>query len=437
MRRYITEFGAVGDGVTLNTQAVQAAVDQCAAAGGGTVTVPPGIFVTGTVFLRSHIELHLEAGAVLKGSPRMADYCADDAYPQNGPCFKEGWRGAHLLAAVACEDVTLSGPGTVDGNCDAFFTSGQVERVHGLCWARGVRITDTAKVDYRPGQMIVFVQCRRVRVTDLNLRNSPCWSCFLHGCDEVIVRGCFIDNPVDGINTDGIDIDCCTQVAVSDCVIRTGDDAITLRASGRRLKDREAVCEDVTVTNCVLDSSVCGFRIGVGNGIIRHAVLSDIVMRYAGTGFLFQSSYGQQGAGVTMHDISVSNIRGHYMGAPVRIVAGSADTGKTRMRDIRIRDLHTRCAGNIEIEGGGGTRPEDIFFQDCTFDVVKRLYPGAPERLPAAFLKFSGAGRVVMRDCALRWLDPDPEWRRTAAVDDVTDLELKDCSFPELPGRPE
>ena len=112
MPKFITEFGAVGDGVTLNTQAIQSAVDSCAASGGGTVVVPPGVFLTGTVFLKSRITLQLEAGAVLKGSPRITDYCADDAYPQNWPCAKEGWRGAHLLVAVNCEDVTVTGPGT-------------------------------------------------------------------------------------------------------------------------------------------------------------------------------------------------------------------------------------------------------------------------------------------------------------------------------------
>ena len=435
MPEYITEFGAVGDGVTLNTQAIQAAVDSCAASGGGTVVVPPGVFSTGTVFLKSRITLQLEAGAVLKGSPRIDDYCADDAYPQNWPCAKEGWRGAHLLAAIDCEDVTVTGPGTVDGNCDAFFTKEPVERAWGgtLCWARGVRVTDTAKAELRPGQMMVFVQCRRVRVTDLNLRNSPCWSCFLHGCDEVIVRGCFIDNPVDGINTDGIDIDCCKQVAVSDCVITTGDDAITLRASGSHLIDRPAVCEDVTVTNCVLDSSVCGFSVGVGAGIIRHANISGIVVRYAGTGFLFQSSYGRLGAGVTMHDISVNGIRGHYMGCPVRIVAGSADAGNAQMRNIRFRDLHTCCAGNIEIKGCPGTRPTDIVFNDCSFETVKRPYPGVPEKMPTAFLDLARADSLSFRNCSLRWGEVEPEWRRTSAVEDVNGLEFEGSSFPELP----
>ncbi|MBQ7695787.1 MAG: right-handed parallel beta-helix repeat-containing protein [Lentisphaeria bacterium] len=432
----ITEFGAVGDGVTLDTQAIQQTIDFCAAAGGGTVVVPAGVFLIGTIYLRSRITLHLEAGARFKGSPNIDDYCADDAYPQNWPCFKEGWRGAHLLVACNCEDVTVTGPGTIDGNCEAFFTPEPVKQrwAGGLGWARGVRITDPAKAEYRPGQMMVFIQCRRVRVTDLNLTNSPCWSCFLYGCDEVIVRGCFIDNPVDGINTDGIDIDCCTRVTVSDCVITTGDDAITLRASGSRLVGREAVCEDVTVSNCVLDSSVCAFRIGVGAGVIRHANISNIVIRYAGIGFLFQSSYGKAGAGVTMHDISVSSIRGHYTGHPARIVAGSEDAGNAQIRDIVFRNYRTDCAGNIEIKGCPGTRPDGISFADCAFALVKRPFPCRPEKVPTVFLDIARADGVRFRDCALDWREAEPEWRQTSRIEDAC-VDFEACTFPECPCR--
>jgi hypothetical protein len=182
-----------------------------------------------------------------------------------------------------------------------------------------------------------------------------------------------------------------------------------------------------------LDSSVCGFRVGVGAGIIRHANISGIVVRYAGTGFPFQSSYGRQGAGVTMHDISVSAIRGHYMGHPVRIVAGSADAGRAQMRDIRFRDLHTYCAGNIEIKGCPGTRPTDIFFDDCSFETVKRPFPGKPEKMPAAFLDLAHADDLRFRNCTLRWGEVEPEWRQTAAIEDVNGMEFEASSFPELP----
>lgn len=434
----ITDYGARPDGKTLNTAAIQAAVDACSAAGGGTVIVPPGVYVTGTIFLKSDLTFHLEAGAVLRGSPDIADYCSDDAYVQNGSCPREGWRGAHLLVAVEQENLTLTGPGTIDGNCYAFYDEPK-ERAWagGLSWARGVRGTDPAKAELRPGQMVVFVQCRGVRVESLNLRNSCCWTCFLHGCRDVHVHGLTIDNPVDGLNTDGIDIDCCSQVTVSDCIIRTGDDAVTLRASGRRLKDHPAVCEDVAVTNCILDSSVCGFRIGVGNGIIRNAAISNIVMKYAGIGFLFQSSYGKPGQGVTIENISVDGVRGRQFGHPVKIVAGAEETGQAAIRNIEIRGFHTECCGGMAIQGSADLQPDGISFRDCSFDVVRRDRSCQPEKRPKVFLDLDRCDGVSFSGCTLNWLDPDPEWEAATAVSAAKNLQMKDCLFPEPPAKNE
>jgi polygalacturonase len=429
----VTSYGARPDGKTLNTAAIQAAVDACSAAGGGTVVVPPGEYLTGTVFLKSNLTLRLKEGAVLRGSPDISDYCADDAYAQNASCPQEGWCGAHLLAAVEQENITLTGEGVIDGNCYAFYDEPK-ERAWagGLCWARGIRGTDPAKAPLRPGQMVVFVQCRRVRVRDLTLKNSTCWTVFFHGCRDVHVHGLTIDNPVDGLNTDGIDIDCCSQVTVSDCIIRTGDDAVTLRASGRRLKNHPAVCEDVAVTNCILDSSVCGFRIGVGSGVIRNVSISNIVLKYAGIGFLLQSSYRKPGQGVTIENITVNGVRGRQAGHPVKIVAGAEDTSGAKIRNIEFASFHTECCGGIEIMGSSDLLPDGISFRNCSFDVVCRDRPVHPEKRPETFLVLDRCGRISFIDCALNWNEPDPEWKSASKVFGVRELIMKDSVFPEI-----
>jgi len=432
----VTDYGAHPDGKSVNTAAIQAAVDACSAAGGGIVVIPPGIYLTGTVFLKSNLTLRLESGAVLRGSPDLSDYCADDAYAQNAACPREGWCGAHLLVAVEQENITLTGPGAIDGNCYAFYDEPK-ERdwAGGLCWSRGIRGTDPAKAELRPGQMVVFVQCCGVRVESLTLRNSPCWTCFFHGCRDVHVHSLTIDNPVDGLNTDGIDIDCCSQVTVSDCIIRTGDDGITLRASGRRLKDQSAVCEDVAVTNCILDTSVCGFRIGVGSGVIRNASISNIVLRYAGIGFLLQSSYGKPGQGVTIENISVDGVRGRQVGHPVKITAGAEETGGAKIRRIDFRGIRVECCGGMEIRGSADLQPDGIAFRDCSFDVVCRDRFCRPEKRPKTFLDLSRCGGISFFDCALNWLDPDSEWEAATAVSEVKNLQMKDCLFPEPPAE--
>ena len=122
----ILDFGAVGDGKTLCSDSINKAIEHCSKTG-GRVTVPAGTYLTGTVWLKSGVELHLEQGAVILGSPDFADYCEDDAYPQNFGVADEEWTGGHLLVAVGCHDVAITGLGTIDGNSESFFGKASVK----------------------------------------------------------------------------------------------------------------------------------------------------------------------------------------------------------------------------------------------------------------------------------------------------------------------
>ena len=116
----VREFGAKGDGRTKDTAAIQSAIDAAEKAGGGTVEVPAGVYLTGSIFLKDNIDLHIGAGATLKGSPDKADYNSADVCPQNGVCIPESSFGAHLVLCIEKSNVTVRGPGTIDGNSMAF-----------------------------------------------------------------------------------------------------------------------------------------------------------------------------------------------------------------------------------------------------------------------------------------------------------------------------
>ncbi len=420
----ITSFGAVGDGKTKCTAAIQAAIDACAAAGGGTVVVPAGTYLTGTLYLRSHVELRLEHASTLFGSPDLADYNPPDAYPQNFDCAKsEGWNSCHLVIAAGVEDVAITGSGTINGNGCAFFAghddpptppkySGE------LSWRRGYLNAIDRENAVRPGQTVVFVECRDVTVTGISLVDATCWTLFLHGCERVRLRGLSIRSDDRHANTDGIDIDCCRHVVVSDCVINTGDDAITLRGDCRHLGDETRVCEDIAVTNCVSHTSACGIRIGVGSGTIRDAVFSNLVMCDSGHGIQIQCSYGGAAhKGVDISNLRFENIICRRTAVPLRIHAGT-EHATAHLKDVTLAHCSFEGFLGAQISGNGHMRPQGIRLIDVDFTGIAPDVKLVNTKIPAAFITVDRADDVAFEGVRVRFA-PDVAPRHALAIGDI------------------
>ncbi len=270
----IRRYGAVGDGVANDTAALQQAIDACHTAGGGLVLCPPGIYRVGSFELRSRVNLHVQAGATLFASADRRDYVkrlpfnaiVDNPYHGN---FDEP-----LVYAADAEDVAITGGGTIDGNGRAFF----MERPGEPAAWKGVR-------DWRPGMLLTFVQCRRLRLRDIRLVDSPCYAVFPLGCEDLVVDGITIRNDRRGPNTDGIDLHGCRDVRIANCSIDSGDDCITCYSMPYWLK-HPGPCENVVVTNCILSSTCCGVRIGFApsDHAVRNLAFSNLVMHRCKTG---------------------------------------------------------------------------------------------------------------------------------------------------------
>lgn len=301
----IKDYGAVGDGTTLNTQAIQAAIDYVWSSGGGTVLVPSGVYLTGSIWLKDNVNLYLDAGAVIKGSPDVNDYCAADCCPQNEA--EIGWgdymSGGHLILGVNVSNVSITGRGRIDGNSDAFMLD-----ENGKLWS------EKSKIPNRPGQMIWFVDSRNIKIKDVEIADSPYWSLFILNCEDVMVDGCYVHTRRKDYHTyngDGIDIDRCRYVTISDCRIDTSDDCLTLRAStGNRLKNPKD-CEFVTVINCNLSTNCNAIRLGVGEGNIHDAVFSNITISDTKQAFNIVGAYVKGNRGTDIYGIRFSNIIVH------------------------------------------------------------------------------------------------------------------------------
>ena len=289
--RNVRDLGAVGDGVTKDTRAIQRALDA-----GGMAYLPPGEYLTGTLYLRSGGGLELSPGAVLRASPDPADY-DENCCPQNRVFASEMVSGAHLVVACEVHDVTIRGGGRILGSREAFFSGKEDPKRPGKF----------LRPAWRPGQMLFFCESTGVTITDVELDESPYWCCFLHGCEQVNIRGVRIKNHRMTPNSDGIDIDCCRFVTVSDCRIDAGDDCITLRANSAPLKHPRR-CEKIAISNCILSSPCQAIRVGVGDGTIRDAVINNIVIYDTRSGIQLVSRYSSSSPGVEIENLLFDNI---------------------------------------------------------------------------------------------------------------------------------
>ena len=426
----VREFGAVGDGVTLDTAAIQGAVDACAAAGGGRVTLPAGRYLSGSVFLKSHVELHLEMGAVLRGSTDLDDYNAEDAYEQNyGAPKSEFWCGKHLLIAVECTDVALTGLGRIDAAGDAFLEEPRFypyyEWMTGYSFRDGIAWSKD-KTLLRPGQTVCFVECKDVTVTDVTVENSACWSIFFHGCENVRVRGVKVFNPPYFGNSDGIDIDCCRFVTVSDCLIDTGDDAIAIRCAATRLKKPQA-CEFINISNCALASRSSLIRIGVGVGQIRHVRVSGITARTAGRVINFVTSYSGHGH-AEIEDVNFSDISATDVSFPITLEGDRAS-----IRRITLENMRFYSRAGIKLCAKETCEICDVTLRHVEMHLIADTLPMDARRRAARgeyVVSLNGGKRVMLED--VRVIDESgllTDWSGVYRAENCEACKIRDCSF--------
>ena len=429
----ITKTGARESLVKDNAPAIQKAIDRVSLAGGGTVTVPAGDFLTGPIELKSGVELHLEMGARLVGLPDIAAY-------EKAHMTVNGKRSPHssLIYAQAQQDIAVTGPGTIDGQ-------------------GGHPAFNVGKAD--PGgrpMIILFRDCRNVVVRDLRLENSAHWVQYYTDCEGVRVSGLKVYSHCN-YNNDGIDIES-RDVVVTNCIFDCEDDAICLKGAGRDL------CADVAVSNCVAASNCNAVKLGTGSDCgYRDITISNITIRRASEDNF--RHWSTRIAGVTapvtvisgialevvdgglLENVNISNISMRDVQTPIFIRmgrrGGSSIPGGSRMHGITISGVTavSESMMSSSITGVPGLYPEDIYLSDIditapgggTPEMTQIPVPEAedtyPENrklghsLPASGLYIRHANNVYLSNVRFHFREPDA--RPLIVTDDCKNVVVR------------
>ncbi|HKK44849.1 MAG TPA: glycosyl hydrolase family 28 protein, partial [Balneolaceae bacterium] len=272
----IAQLGAKGVKSQDATPFIQQAIDSCYNAGGGMVILPPGNYTSTTLFLKSRVTLHLEAGAALFASTNPNAY-------RNIPADENPM----LIFANKAKDITIEGEGKVVGQpeyvMEPYNPSDMTERAYRIAVENGLSpMAPVRKVP--PISLITLSDCKNVSVSGITLANSPFWALHIRWSNKVSIKHVRIFSNLNmGVNSDGIDIDGSKNVTISDCVISTADDAIALKTT--LFNGRHRACKNITVKNCRLTSTSCALKIGTESyDDFRHIYFYNNIIRNTNRG---------------------------------------------------------------------------------------------------------------------------------------------------------
>jgi polygalacturonase len=333
-KRYlVTDFKAIGDGKTMNTQAIQAAIDTCANRGGGSIIFPKGTFLTGSIHLKSHVNLEITEGAVLLGSDKRDDYEKNDWYA--------------LILAKEQNHISIKGKGTIDGQGRALAQDVYRMMKAGLLPPK-IKPYDRPDENQRP-QIIEMYHCQNIDIQGITIKNAACWVQTYHACVDMRFEKMTVESTAYW-NNDGLDLVDCKNVVVTHCKFNTADDGICLKS-----QDTKSCCENITIENCTVRSSASAVKLGTAS----YGGFKQILIKNIKVFDTYRSAVALECVdGGVMEDITVDGVEaknvgnaffvrlGHrYQARPVGVIKNIL------LKNIKATILNTKPDKGYDMEG--------------------------------------------------------------------------------------
>jgi hypothetical protein len=406
-------------------KAVQAAIDACAAQGGGVVCLPAGRYISGPLWLKDYVELRLEGGATVVLSPHKKDW------PAGEPA---------LVNAKGAKHIAITGRGTFDGNAQWEYAPVRRQDPEITEEQENARLAGVEmKRYYRTGtvQKYLFVlqDAQDVRLEGVTIRNAPLWNVRLQDCNRVWLRGIHLYSDLDrGVNSDGIDIVSSSNVLIADSIICTADDAICLKTVdfGERGKGAIRPTENIVVNNCILTSSSTPMMIGTEtHADIRHVLFANIIVRNSNKVFGINVQDGATVSDVRFVNVTFETQRRHWNwwgSAEVMKFVLKKRTSQSRLgriQDITVDGVQGAARGTSLVAGHAERRLENITIANLR---VKMLAENLPDKRATHALVFQGIDGLTLRGVEVCWdrENPEPKWGSALVFRDISNLMLQD-----------
>ncbi len=436
----VKDFGATGNKADNAQRAIQTAVDACAKAGGGEVFVPAGEYTSGTIHLRSHVTVDIDAGATLFASD------TDSVYDKPALFYGED-----------LEDISLQGRGTLDGQAEYISMASDYDDVNihdnrVLAKAAGISLVRSFPkgmgVRKVYPHMVFLVRCKNVRICGLSFLHSPSWTIYPYACERMVIDGIYIyTNQTMGVWADGIDPDGCKDVRISNSTIVTGDDAIVLYSFN--ISGPPLPCENITITNCRLSSASAALKFCDCNiNCIRNVTVDNCVITDSNRGIAFMITMGGYVENVVLSNLVVNCIRyGWYWwgdGDPIYFMIERLGerTGKPQpneppagsIRNVTIRNVIAHGKGSCLIAGYPTSWLDHLTLEDVKLFISSDASAGYDKAVHA--MQFRYARNLALKDVEVIWEKPESaKWQSALYFEDVKGLTLD--NFVGGPARPQ